>query len=125
MGKKILIVDDESDTRTYLDTLLTENGYQTRQAASGEEALSLAREFQPDLVTLDIIMPNETGVKFYRQLCKDGEFSKIPVVIVSGVTRYKELFARDHATMPKPFAFVEKPISTEELLGALKSAFKN
>lgn len=125
MGKKILIVDDESDARTYLDTLLTENGYQTRQAASGEEALSLAREFQPDLVTLDIIMPNETGVKFYRQLCKDGELSKIPVVIVSGVTRYKELFARDHATMPKPFAFVEKPISTDELLGALKSAFKN
>jgi CheY-like chemotaxis protein len=124
MGKKILIVDDESDTRLYLDTLFTENGYQTRQAASGDEALNLAREFQPDLVTLDIIMPNETGVRFYRQLCQDGELCRIPVVIVSGVTRYKELFARDHATMPKPFAFVEKPISTEKLLGALKSALK-
>jgi CheY-like chemotaxis protein len=122
MAGKILIVDDESDTRVYLNTLLTENGYQTRQAADGEEALHVVREFAPDLITLDIIMPNQTGVKFYRELCKDKKLCDTPVIILSGVSRYKELFARDHATMPKPFAFIEKPIEKEEFLKTLKKA---
>ncbi len=122
MGKKILIVDDESDTRVFLDAFLTENGYQTEQAADAEEALKQARDFLPDLITLDIIMPNQTGVKLYRELCKDKKLCNTPIIILSGVTRYKELFARDHATMPKPYAFIEKPIRKEELLATLKSA---
>lgn len=124
MAKKVLIVDDESDTRVYLNTLLTENGYQTRLAADGEEALKQAKDYLPDLVTLDIIMPNQTGVKFYRELCKDKKLCKTPVIILSGVTRYKELFARDHATMPKPFAFVEKPIEKGDFLKTLKMALE-
>lgn len=125
MAKKVLIVDDESDTRVYLNVLLTENGYETKQAADGEEALRRVRDFLPDLITLDIIMPNQTGVKFYRQLCQDNKLSGIPVIILSGVTRYKELFARDHATMPKPFAFVEKPIDKEQFLKTLKLAIES
>jgi CheY-like chemotaxis protein len=122
MAKKILVVDDEQDQRTYLETLFAENGYETATATDGDEALPKAREFNPDLITLDIIMPRETGVKFYRQLHKDPQLSKIPVIILSGVTRYKELFARDHATMPKPLAFIEKPIDRDALLTAIKDA---
>lgn len=125
MGKKILIVDDESDTRAYLNALLAENGYQTRQAAEVEEALQVVREFMPDLVTLDIIMPNQSGMKFYRQLCQDNELRKIPVIILSGVARYKDLFARDHAAIPKPFAFVEKPIDKEDFLKMLSLAIRS
>jgi len=122
LAKKILIVDDEADVRTYLEVLFTENGYETEIAADGDEAMPKVKAFQPDVITLDIIMPHETGQKFYRTLVKDPEFSKVPVVICSGVTRYKDLFARDHATMPKPFAFVEKPIDEQELLDTVKKA---
>jgi DNA-binding response OmpR family regulator len=122
MSKKILIIDDEADTRAFLEALLTDNGYQTATAADGDLGISKAKEFKPDLVTLDIIMPNQTGVKFYRELSKDKMLSKTPVIILSGVTRYKELFARDHATMPKPFAFVEKPLDKQELLDKIKKA---
>jgi DNA-binding response OmpR family regulator len=122
MPKKILIVDDEEDPRTYLEVLFQENGYETETASDGDEAMPKAREFMPDLITLDIIMARETGVKFYRQLCKDSELSKIPVIICSGVTRYKDLFTRDHATMPKPLAFVEKPIDRKALLATVKAA---
>ena len=122
MAKRILIVDDEEDPRTYLEVLFQENGYETATAADGDEALPKTKEFKPDLITLDIIMPRETGVKFYRSLHKDPALSKIPVIILSGVTRYKELFARDHATMPKPFAFVEKPFDKEALLAKVKEA---
>jgi len=122
VAKKILIVDDESDVRTYLEVLFQENGYETAVAADGDEAMPKVREFEPDLISLDIIMPRETGQKFYRELVKDPVYSKTPVIILSGVTRYKELFSRDHKTMPKPFAFVEKPINKGELLGKIKEA---
>lgn len=120
MAKKILIVDDEKDPREYLKVLFEENGYETAVATDGDEAFDKTKEFKPDLVSLDIIMPRESGVKFYRQLCKDPELSKIPVIVCSGVTRYKELFARDHATMPKPVAFIDKPIDKDELLKKVK-----
>ena len=122
VAKKILIVDDENDPRTYLDVLFRENGYETAIATDGDEAMPVVREFKPDLITLDIIMPRETGQKFYRALCRDEEFGKTPVIICSGVTRYKELFSRDYATMPKPFAFIEKPIDKEELLKKVREA---
>lgn len=122
MAKKILIVDDEADIRTFLKAFLEDNGYQTDIAEDGDVALKKAKQFQPDLVTLDIIMPNQTGVKFYREIRKDKDLSGVPVIILSGVTRYKELFARDHATMPRPYAFIEKPLDREELLKKIKEA---
>ena len=122
MAKKILIVDDESDPREYLRVLFQDNGYETDVAMDGDEAMPKVKEFKPDLITLDIIMPNESGQKFYRELCKDPKLGKIPVIFCSGVTRYKELFARAHKTMPKPFAFIEKPIDKELLLAKVKEA---
>lgn len=122
MAKKILIVDDEADPRTYLEVLFQENGYETATANDGDAAMPVAREFKPDLITLDIIMPHETGVKFYRTIARDEDLAKIPVIICSGVTRYKDLFSRDHRTMPKPFAFIEKPIDKELLLAKVKEA---
>jgi CheY-like chemotaxis protein len=122
MEKKILIIDDEADARTFLEVLLTENGYRATTADGADDGLIKAKGNRPDLILLDIIMPNETGVKLYREFHADPELSKIPVIIVSGVTRYKELFARDHATMPKPFAFVEKPVNKTELLTKISQA---
>lgn len=122
MAKKILIIDDEADIRTFLETLLKEHGYETATAPDGDQGYEKAQEFLPDAITLDIIMPKETGVKFYRKLVKHPELKNVPVIILSGVTRYKELFARDHHTMPRPYAFVEKPINQSELLEHVEGA---
>jgi len=83
VAKKILIVDDEADARTYLEVLFRENGYETATAADGDVAMAKVKEFKPDLITLDIIMPHESGQKFYRELVKDPKFSKVPVVILT------------------------------------------
>ncbi|MEW5701794.1 MAG: response regulator [Candidatus Zixiibacteriota bacterium] len=122
VSKKIMIVDDEADPRTYLEALFQDSGYTTLTVADGDEAWDKVAEFQPDLITLDIIMARETGVKFYRRLCKDPMLSKIPVIICSGVTQYKDLFSRDHHTMPKPLAFVDKPIDKTSLLELVRTA---
>jgi CheY-like chemotaxis protein len=120
MSKKILVVDDEADSRVFLEALLSENGYEVATAEDGDDALRQVQASRPDLITLDIIMPNHTGVNFYRQLHKDAGLSSIPVIILSGVTRYKDLFGRDHATMPKPVAFIEKPIDKQALISTIK-----
>ena len=84
--------------------------------------MPIAKDFKPDVVTLDIIMPEQSGIKFYRNLKKDPQLSDVPVIIISGATRYQDLFKRDHATMAKPFAFIEKPIDVNELLETVKKA---
>lgn len=116
MAKKVLIVDDEEDVRTYLNSLLKNNGYETELAEDGEEALKRVQQFHPNLIILDIIMPNQSGVGFYRSLKKSKEFSDIPVVVLSGITAYKDFFARDRGGLPKPEDFIEKPFSTDDLL---------
>ena len=124
MAKKVLIVDDEEDVRTYLGSLLKNNGYEISIAEDGEEAFLKVSEFHPDLITLDIIMPNQSGVGFYRRLRKSEEFKHIPVIVVSGVTAYKDFFAKDRGGLPKPEEFVEKPFSTEDLLGKVETYLK-
>ncbi len=122
MKKKVLIVDDEADMRTYFESLLSENGFETATASDGDIGFETARTFQPDVITLDIIMERETGVKFYRKVLKDDCLKNTPVIILSGVGSYKALFGRDHATMTKPFAFLEKPVDTDELIDKINEA---
>lgn len=122
MKKKILIVEDESDPKRFLELLFNENGFETATASDGKEALEMVKSFKPDIVTLDIIMPEQSGVKFYRDLKKDAQYEKLPVIIITGVSPYKDLFKRDFATMPKPFAFIEKPIDSEVLLKKVNEA---
>jgi CheY-like chemotaxis protein len=120
MARKIMIVDDEQDVITYLATLFKDNGYEVATAMDGKEGLEKIREFLPDVITLDIIMPNQSGVGLYRELKKDETLQNIPVIILSGVSQYKKFFARDHHTIPKPDAFVEKPFDRSELLALIQ-----
>jgi CheY-like chemotaxis protein len=122
MSKKILIVEDEPDPRKYLEVLLKEHGFDTFCAEDGIQAMDKVKELEPDAILLDILMPRETGIKFYRDLSKDDEYSKIPVIVCSGATQYKPLFELNRQALPKPFAFVEKPIDKELLIEKLKEA---
>ena len=125
-AKKILIVDDEPAVVSYLEMLLGDSGYETLSAADGREAIDLVRREKPDLVTLDISMPEKSGVRFYRDLKEDPKFAGIPVVIVTAVTGYgrdPEAFRKFISTrkqVPPPEGFVAKPVKQEELLGTIK-----
>jgi CheY-like chemotaxis protein len=120
--KKILVLDDEPNVVAYLETLLQDNGYDTVSAGDGREGMEKARSEKPDLITLDISMPEESGIRFYRELKEDPELADIRVVIVTGVTGYgykpedfqKFLSSRKH--IPPPDGFVPKPIERDELL---------
>ena len=124
MAKKVLIIDDEEDVRTYLNSLLANNGYHTDLAEDGEEGFRKVHEFAPDLIILDIIMPNQSGVGFYRKLKKSEVYGEIPVIILSAVTQYKDFFSRDRNTIPRPQDFIEKPFSPQELLKKVAANIK-
>jgi two-component system phosphate regulon response regulator PhoB len=125
MPKKILIVEDEKDPRRFLEILLQENGYYTLSAEDGIEAMENVKSHQPDVIILDILMPKETGIKFFRDLMKDKNHSKIPVIVCSGATQYKPLFKLDRPAFPKPFGFVEKPIDKNNLLAKIREAVES
>ena len=125
--KKILVLDDEPNVVAYLETLLQDNGYDTVSAGDGREGMEKARIERPDLITLDISMPEESGVRFYRELKQDPDLAGIPVVIVTGVTGYGgkpedfQKFISSRGKVPPPEGFVPKPIDRDELLKGVTS----
>ena len=124
--KRILVLDDEPSVVTYLETLLQDNGYDTVSAGDGREGIEKVRSDKPDLITLDISMPEKSGIRFYREIKEDPDLAAIPVVVVTGVTGYGgkpedfQKFISSRKKVPPPDAFIAKPIDQAELLGEIK-----
>jgi CheY-like chemotaxis protein len=123
--KTILIVDDEPDVLTFLKSLFADHGYATLEAEDGIQCMRLAREASPDLITLDITMPEQSGVRSYRQLKDDAELAKIPVVIITAVGEPMEHFLKTRRQLPNPEGFMAKPIDQEKLLEMIADLLGN
>lgn len=119
-SKTILVVDDEPDAVTYLTSLLEDNGFQTLAAHDGKEGMALAKEKRPDLISLDITMPEETGVRMLRNLHGDPDTKDIPVVLVTGMNPNFKGFINRQKQIPPPVAYFEKPIDKEKYLAEIK-----
>jgi CheY-like chemotaxis protein len=118
--KRILIVDDEQDIRTYLSTLLEDHGYETFEAKDGEEAMQKVQAECPDLITLDVSMPEKSGIKFFREMRMDDRWKKIPIIMVTGVSGDFKGFISSRHQIPPPEGFVSKPINHEEILNLVQ-----
>lgn len=116
MPKKILVVDDEPDVVTYLTTLLGDAGYSTISAADGVEGMSKVRDESPDLITLDITMPEKSGVRMYTELKNDEALKSIPVIVVTGIQGEIEKFLSTRRQVPPPEDFLSKPIDKDVLV---------
>ena len=126
MAKKVLIVDDDVDVRTFSSSVVEDSGYKPEIAKDGEEGIGKVREEKPALIILDILMPKESGIKMYRALKTDSQFSDIPVIVLSGIA--KRTFLRSQKALdefgdqpvPEPEAYLEKPVEPEELGAMIK-----
>jgi CheY-like chemotaxis protein len=107
MSHTILVVDDEADIRKFITAVLNKRGYKTLTAEDGGKAFEIVERDHPDLVILDLHMPNQTGTDFFRRLAKDKDLGSIPVIVVSGL-------AGRHLAVRKPFAVFDKPIDPDE-----------
>ena len=124
--KKILIVDDEPDVLSYLEMLLQDTGYETITASNGLEGLEAVKREKPDLVTLDVSMPEASGTRFYKEIKRDAELAGIPVVIVTAVTglggdpdAYRK-FISGRRIVPPPEGFFSKPIDPDVFLAKVR-----
>ena len=81
MEKKILIVEDEDDIIEFVSAALEENGFATVAARNGEEAMEKIRQSRPDLIIMDILMPQQSGIQMYRDLKFSDSLKDIPVIV--------------------------------------------
>ena len=103
MGKKILVVDDDSNIVDYLVTLFEDNGYTVFSAENATKGIDIAKKEVPDLITLDIEMPDEWGPRFYRKMTQEKNLKNIPVIVISGLSGIEHAIGRAVATVNKPF----------------------
>ena len=117
MKETILIIDDETNIRLSLAGILDDEGYDTREAASGEEGLEAVRKEPPDLVLLDIWMPGIDGMEVLKRLKETHPF--LPVIMMSG---HGTIETAVKATRMGAYDFVEKPLSLEKILVTIANA---
>lgn len=118
--KRILIVEDEPDVVETLKVFFQESGYETIIANDGQEGFAKAESEKPDLITLDISMPGESGVKMYRNLIGNDSTKEIPVIIVTAAPAELQGFIKRMKTFPDPAGYFEKPVNREELIAKVK-----
>ena len=121
---KILVVDDEPDNITFVETVLKKEGYAILSAEDGFEGLKTAMEELPDLIILDVQMPKMDGFEVFNKLRTADATKEIPIVMLTGI-RDKVGIGFSAEDMKKfygegPNGYVEKPISPQQLLKVVK-----
>jgi twitching motility two-component system response regulator PilH len=133
MAKKILIVDDDQDVIVFLTTLLQDKGYQVVHALNGRMGLDMANAEAPDLILLDLMMPQKSGISLLGDLKKDAHLKNIPVIMVTGVARetginLESFFVKSEkkgkeARPLRPDGYLEKPVDPEKLITLIEEFF--
>lgn len=116
---KVLIVEDEQRICNFISTVLDANGYDTLSAASGAEALSMISSHCPDLIILDLGLPDMDGVDILREV---RSWSSLPIIVVSARTRERDKVA---ALDLGADDYIEKPFGTSELLARIRTAIRH
>ena len=117
MTKKILIVDDEKDIVETLKFILESEGYDCVVAYDGEEALSLAKNENPDLIVLDVMLPKINGYKVCRLLKFDSKYKHIPILMVTARTQAEDKIIGEETGANE---YITKPFDIETITTLVK-----
>lgn len=117
--KKILAVDDEMEMLSLLEKRLLASGYEVFTAANGKDALGIARREHPDLIILDILMPEMDGSEMAARLHEDPKTKDIPILFLTCLFTKREELLEGHESGQN--FFVAKPYEAEDLLDEIKS----
>jgi Fe-S oxidoreductase/CheY-like chemotaxis protein len=121
-GRKILVVDDEADIRTFLSAIMEDNGATVITAENGDQALALAKQEKPDLMTLDLSMPGKDGGAVYAALRADSATATLPVCIITGRPELrKTIYDKD---IPRPEGYLAKPVTEETVVTNVRKIFE-
>jgi len=119
--KKILVVEDEQETLIHLSNILKRSNYEVISTTKGSEAVGLAKSSNPDLVILDIVMPDMSGSEVAATLLEDPATASIPIIYLTGIlTKEEELSIKKtgrHYIMAKPTTGKEILEKVKQVLG--------
>ncbi|MFA7240051.1 MAG: response regulator [Sulfuricellaceae bacterium] len=117
----ILLIDDDEQFRFMLAQMLTQDAHRVTVAGDGEEGLLLSRQFKPELILIDILMPHKDGIETIMELIRDG--SKIPIIAMSGGRRFISAeFNLESASMIGVKTILTKPFTRADLRQAIAEA---
>jgi DNA-binding response OmpR family regulator len=119
--KKILIVDDEQDILDLVEPMLAANDYEVLKARSGQEALRIAEASSPDLVLLDVMMPEMDGVETARRLKQNDKSSSIPIIMLTAVVKSDTV---NSALEAGAVDYISKPFEPKTLLEKIRKALR-
>ncbi len=135
-AKMVLVIDDDPDICTYVSEVLQDHSYSTATACDGAEGLVKIRETRPDLIVLDLMMPQKSGVRFLNEVKQDPALSGIPIIVLSGATRVTGVDMKQYLTEQpfkdrkekalgsapdiRPDAYLDKPVDPATLVGTVK-----
>lgn len=119
---KILLVDDDPDFVEATKIVLESAPYDVAVAYNGDEALQKVSEVNPDLIILDIIMPEQDGFKVCEALKSDPELAQIPVIMLTSLSQRmgETAFSLTNGMMLEADDYVDKPVTPDELLNCVK-----
>lgn len=130
MAGRILIVDDDPDITLFLTTILRDNGYATDEARNGVEAWERIQKSKPDLILLDLMMPQKSGIALLSDLQEQEALRDIPIIMVTGVAGetgidldafLKRSEGSGNAPGPPHIAeYLEKPVDPDRLLKCVR-----
>ncbi len=127
MAKMILVVDDEPDAIAFVREVLESEGYQVNSAPDGRKGLSTMRDAKPDLVILDVQMPEMDGFEVFQEMKKDEELKAIPVVMLTGIKDklgigFSSNDMKDYMGV-QPDDYCEKPVDPAKLIASVEKVF--
>jgi DNA-binding response OmpR family regulator len=120
--KSILCIEDEAEMIDLMRLILGRRGYDVRGAASGAEGLKMIREEKPDLILLDLMMPEMDGWEVYQQIKAEEKTKTIPVIVVTAKAQSIDRVLGLH--IAKVDDYIAKPFSPQELLTSVEKVLK-
>lgn len=119
--RKVLVVDDEADLRAISRMALESEGFQVFQAENGRKGLEVLREHTPDLILVDLMMPEMNGIEFCRRVIEDLKLGHVPILVISGVNR-KSQIVKQYFDLPiEKRGFLVKPVGAQEILAEVRA----
>jgi len=116
MKKSILVIDDNQDILFIVRTMLEENGYEVNCASTGPEGLKCVQTLPPDLIILDILMPDMDGMEVLKTIKESPDTSSIPVMILSAKIKSKDIEGGYRAQADY---YMTKPFTSAQLINGI------
>ena len=121
MGNSILIVEDNDDIQLLFQLILESEGYEVTIASSGSEALKFLDTIDPQLILMDIMMPDASGIEVARNIKQQQDYESLPILLVSAIDRLQERqlnYSKASDILYKPFNLDDLVDKVSQLTGA-------